>query len=65
MQTCDMKSGGKKSGQAKARPWSAQNLHCNKMFVILTIPFVIWVARYTYWHIISSLETRYYNNWSS
>ena len=25
-------------------------IDCNKMFVILTIPFVIWVARYRYWH---------------
>ena len=28
----------------------ASLVNCNKMFVILTIPFVIGVARYRYWH---------------
>jgi len=29
-----------------------QLVHCNNAIVILTILFVIWVARYRYWHTI-------------
>jgi len=27
-------------------------MHCNNAIVILTILFVIWVARYRYWHMM-------------